>query len=132
MSYLILESTVVADSLAVSREFFRLSRPVGVAQPEDVTKFLSSTIVHPETGQVALFVPTTDFLVHVLASDEALPLALFNGRVSVPDRAQMKSDIAACRGSRDTMANLLPPGLQGDIKPDEFMEAQGWFDEPGS
>lgn len=134
MSYLILESNVVADSLAVSREYFRLSRPDGVAHPDDVTKFLSGTIVHPTTGEVALFIPTSDFLVHVLASDEALPVALFNGRVSVPDRARMKADIAACRGGRDTMANLLPPGLQGDIKPDSFMEAQGWFPErePGS
>lgn len=132
MSYLILETNDFAASIGVSREYFRLSRPVGVAQPDDVTKFLSSTIVHPTTGQVALFIPTSDFLVHALASDEALPVALFNGRVSLPDRAQMKSDIANGRTERRTMVGLLPPGLQGDIKPDAFMEAQGWFDEPGS
>lgn len=132
MNYLILQSNVVAESLAVSREYFRLSRPDSVVAPDDVTKFLSGTIVHPTTGDVALFIPTTDFLIHALASDEALPVALFNGRVSVPDRAQMKSDIANGRSSRSTMATLLPPGLQGNIKPDTFMEAQGWFDVLGS
>lgn len=131
MSYLILESNNVVDALKVSREYFRLSRPASVAEPDDVTKFLSGTIVHPTTGQVALYLPASDFLVHALASDEALPVALFNGRVSLPDRAQMKNDIANGRGSRRTMAGLLPAGLQGDIKPDAFMEAQGWFDDTG-
>jgi len=130
MSYLILESPSVDEALIVARDFFRLPRPPGVADLLDVTKRLSSPIVHPETGQVALMVPTEDFLVHDEASDEALPVALFNGRVSAPDRAQMKSDIDAARKGRRTMAALLPPGLQGDIKPDSFMEAQGWFDDP--
>ncbi len=130
MSFLILESTAIADSLSVSREYFKLSRPDGVAEVEDVTKFLSHTIVHPTTGEVALFISTEDFLVHLLADDEALPSALFNGRVNLPDRAQMKNDIANGRTERRTMAALLPPGLQGDIKPDAFMEANGWFDEP--
>lgn len=129
MSYLILESNVVADSLDVSREYFRLSRPATVAAANDVTKFWSATIVHPTTGEVALNIPTVDFVVHALASDDALPVALFNGRVNLPDRAQMKNDIANGRTFRRTMAGLLPLGLQGDIKPDAFMEAQGWFPE---
>ena len=132
MSWLILESNDLLASVNVSREYFRLSRPTAVAAAADVTQFWSGTIVHPTTGEVALNLPTTDFLVHALSSDEALPVALFNGRVNLPDRAQMKSDIANGRTERRTMAGLLPPGLQGDIKPDAFMEAQGWFDEPGS
>lgn len=130
MSYLILEVPSEGEAINVSREYFRLSRPVGVAKADDVTKLLSGIIIHPDTGEVALFINEESFLIDLLASDENLPVALFNGRVNVPDRAQMKNDIAAQRGARSTMAVLLPAGLEGDIKPDAFMEAQGWFPNP--
>ncbi len=113
----------------LSREWYRISRPALVRAPDDVTEFFSDHIVHPTTGEVALFILDEDMPVHAAADGAALA-ALTNGRTNAADKAQMRGNVAARRGARTLMTDIYPASINGDIKSEAFMEAQGWFDRP--
>ncbi len=128
MNYLILSSE--AEARDISREFYRLSRPLHIRDPDDVTEFFSHHVVHPVTGEVALAVPDTDMPIHADVDSAALA-SVTDGRTNAVDKAAMRQNVANKRNQRATMTEIFPPSINGDIKDQAFMDAQGWFPEKG-
>lgn len=56
----------------LQREFYRISRPPEIKDPNDVTEYLSGWMTHPQTGQLAIVLPDVTITKHNLADASRL------------------------------------------------------------
>ena len=56
----------------LQREFYSISRPPEVRNPDDVSEYLAGWITHPTTGQFAIILPDVSITKHKLSNAERL------------------------------------------------------------
>ena len=101
MIYIPISSIEAAEFL--SRQLYKLTRPVEVRAENDVTEFYCGWHVHPETSAVVVALPETETVpVHVSADTTLLdPLLLpfvEQGAITEDDRAAIRTLIAESQG----------------------------------
>lgn len=108
----------------ISRELYRLSRPLGGPAESSVTEFLFQVIKHNSRNEYGLVVDTlADLPIHELATTTALEAA-FNGDMSPSDASEVRAAVAA-RG-RGAANRVMPATAQGKYVAAGAARADGW------
>lgn len=131
MNYIIIPSSETQSSeertRALSRELYRLSRPV--PNPGDVTEYLFGFQSHPVTGKVAM---ECDAAAVIPVSTQADPSGIVALLDPSPEQEQEVAGLVALVESRkgQTLAfgEITPSWVVARTR--EELEADGWFPEP--
>lgn len=96
------------------------------------TKFYSSPITHPSTGNVMLPVESEQFPIHINANkhlfDDFLQIFVDGGVITFQDVFDVQSNIDANRGNKVNLQDMLPSVWFRQLVDEQYLEANGWFD----
>lgn len=122
---LTLTTPTVPYAAAMSEATWRLSVPA----PDSFTTQAFPVVLHPETGDAALWIPDAfTTVVHAAANVAAFVAAL---PVPQSERDALAAVLEAARGGAPlTVADWLPPTLQARALTDAQAAAAGWFPSP--
>lgn len=115
-------------ALRISRQIFRLTRPVD--RPGDILRYRWHVLVHPSSGDVALYIDDSRVLVHSDCDRTALSREI-EADISRPNKTRLESDIDSSKGLTIRIRDVLPPDL-GTFKTDQELRDDGWFQEPSA
>lgn len=139
--YLILTQPSEAYAEQLSAALWRLSRPIEVRKDDEVSKFYTNWIIHPD-GNVALFIPEEMKPVHLEGDIESFVQLTGNPDVTLTtideeenettETLSMRDLLEARRGGRLNIKTTIEnsPSLSPNLKTEKQMEADGWFSQP--
>lgn len=115
-----------AEQLAkgLQREFYRISHPPEIKDPNDVTEYLSGWITHPQTGQLAIILPDVTIRKHNLAD----PSRLIDFLKDVISQAKQDELVNYYRDNGSIpIQELWELLFPNQTLTHAEMEAEGWF-----
>lgn len=122
MYIIITHNNPLQQAKDVSRELFRISRPVDA--PSDVAKYLFGWVEHPTDGRVALRI-NQDQMIPVADDQDASALVdLLKDDASKQELLGLKELVDS--SDRIRFGDIIPSVY--DLKTHEEMENDGWFD----
>lgn len=128
---------IYSDSLGISKELYRLSRPNGVRPPSEDNHTFNSIIEHPTDGRFAMvFEDNSPLLIH----SDSDPQILID--ISEMNAGQANGFTNSINNAKITPPPVAPPSGNvlgrfpyqavasrfGTIRNETFMENDGWFE----
>lgn len=129
MTILYIPVNSLERALALSRIFYLLTNPL----EERITKYYSSPIIHPSTGEIRLPIDSEEFYIHPEANkhlfDDFLQLFVDGGVITFQDVFDIQNNIEANRGNKVNLQDMVPSVWFEQLVNHQFLIDNGWFGE---
>lgn len=107
-------------------------RPSHLRDGSYITDFYCPMVTHPTTGEMALQLPESETVpVHIEADGAELQamMAVFvnDGSITQQEADGIVAAVQLYAGQQVVIADLIPPGWQGNVLTQAQAEAEGWF-----
>lgn len=124
--------TNLETAISVSEKIYNLSRPTTAKNPDDVSKYCNSWLVHPINNEVVLEFPDVATIpISIEAREDELdgifePFVLA-GFVPVEEAQIIQEAIMSFKGGVANIVDFIPTFWINLAKTREQLEAEGWF-----
>lgn len=124
MILLVLTNPSTAYAEAVSEKLWSLGRPESTRDENYVTKYYCGWVQHPETGQVALEMPTETAYIH----PDSDPVDVAKDMpITSSEKAQFASSVNNSKGKKTQTSGLVPESLIENILTVDEAVLEGWY-----
>lgn len=108
----------------LQREFYSISRPPEVRNPDDVSEYLDGWLIHPQTGQFAIILPDVSITKHKLSNAQRLITFL---KTAINDTKKDAVRNYWQNNSAIDIQQLFEYLFPAQTMTHAEMEAEGWF-----
>ena len=116
--------TALEIAKGLQREFYSISRPPEVRNPDDISEYLAGWITHPITGQIAIVLPDISVRKHNMATPERL-IEFLKDRLT----EQQKQNVRTYYQNNGVISiqELFEQLFPSQTITRQELDAEGWF-----
>ncbi|ARV58080.1 hypothetical protein BZZ01_05015 [Nostocales cyanobacterium HT-58-2] len=123
--------TRLENAKGIFQGFYELSRPKSFQNPDDLSQYYCSWILHPKTQSVMLEIPDGTLFIHKNANenifDKYLSPFVASQKITFLDVTKIKLVIINNKGKNVRVVDNIPNYWKKQSKTREQLQQEGWF-----